>query len=117
MAQSSNDQCNRALRAAAGAGNISKCQDSLDRGALLEAVDMYGQTPLSKAALYGHNGTIEFLYCKGAKLDAADKDGQTPLWKAALFCHKDTVGLLHSLGANLDAGDKFRWTPLMKGLW
>jgi ankyrin repeat domain-containing protein 50 len=43
------------------------------------AIDDYGQTPLSWAVKNGHEAVVKLLLEKGAKLEAKDKDGQTLL--------------------------------------
>jgi ankyrin repeat protein len=73
----------------------------LEKGAELEAKDMFGQTPLSQAvrAGNGREAVVKMLLEKGAELEAKDKDGQTPLSWAAENGYEAMVKLLLEKGA------------------
>ncbi|OBT84941.1 hypothetical protein VE02_06622 [Pseudogymnoascus sp. 03VT05] len=74
--------------------------------------DSYGRTPLSWAAMKGHEGVVKLLLEQGAKVDAKDKYGQTPLSWAAEDGHEAVVKLLLEQGAKVDAKDSSSRTPL-----
>jgi ankyrin repeat protein len=66
----------------------------LENGAELETKDeVYGQTPLSCAARYGHEAVVELLLENSAELETKDENGQTPLSWAAWNGHKAIVKL------------------------
>ena len=76
--------------------------------------DTYGRTPLSWAAMNGHQTVMRLLLDKGAELESKDKaDGRTPLSWAAESGHKAAVKLLLEKGAELESKDKYYGrTPL-----
>ncbi|RMZ91406.1 hypothetical protein DV736_g1357, partial [Chaetothyriales sp. CBS 134916] len=74
--------------------------------------DEYGETPLSWAALQGHEVVVKLLLEKGAELDSKDEYGETPLSWAALQGHEVVVKLLLEKGAELDSKSKSGQTPL-----
>eukprot|EP01094_Clydonella_sp_ATCC50884_P003087 TRINITY_DN1237_c0_g1_i1.p1 TRINITY_DN1237_c0_g1~~TRINITY_DN1237_c0_g1_i1.p1 ORF type:complete len:700 (+),score=298.04 TRINITY_DN1237_c0_g1_i1:87-2186(+) len=61
-----------ALHVAACAGNDHMVRFLAEHGALLDAADRWGGTPLGDAIHHGHEGTAELLRELGAKNDAAD---------------------------------------------
>jgi ankyrin repeat protein len=66
----------------------------------------YGHTPLSWAALKGHEAITKLLLEKGADVESKDRQNDlTPLWWAAWNGHKAVVKLLLEKGAEnlLDA--------------
>ena len=57
--------------------------------------DIYGQTPLSRAAGRGHEAMVKLLLETGkVEVDMKDKFGRTPLSWAALGGHEAVVKLL-----------------------
>ena len=51
----------------------------LEARAELESRNSYNQTPLSRAARFGHEGIIKLLLEAGADLESKDNGGRTPL--------------------------------------
>ena len=68
-------------------------------GADVNAIDMYGWTPLIGASRYGHKDIVELLLKGGADVNAIDKYGRTPLILASWYGRKDIVTLLKKYGA------------------
>jgi len=62
-------------------------------GAHIEAVDMYGQTPLHGAAR-GHLEVVSLLLAGGAQIEAVDLDGRTPLMMAQLLGQMEVVTVM-----------------------
>jgi ankyrin repeat protein len=84
----------------------------LSHGALIDAIDAYGTTPLYRAAESGHTQMVRLLLEKGADTSIADNEGQTALHVAAVNGRKDIVELLVKAKARLDVKDRGGLTPL-----
>ncbi len=72
-----------------------------------------GHTPLTEAAVGGHDAVVRLLLERGGHVDARDREGMTALHFAASVGH---VGVLHSLiagGAEVDAKSAAEMSPLM----
>lgn len=65
------------LHFAANYGNAAICQELLDRGAFVDALDNIGRTPLHHASSKGHFDTVLLLVERGANVDIRD-DGAPP---------------------------------------
>ena len=104
---------NSELHTAAEYGNTETVELLIERGANIEATDIWGQTPLMIAALSGNTETVELLLDRGANIEAKDNMGRTPLHLAALCGNTETVELLLNRGANIEAKDNEGWTPLL----
>jgi len=88
----------------------------LDRGADLEARDMFGFTALIHTAqATPEPETISFLLQRGAKVNAKSNTGLTALMVAANNDHTDpkVVSLLLAAGADVNAADNDGFTPLI----
>lgn len=60
----------------------------------LNRKDAQGQTPLSLAAINGHQAVVKLLLAKSANPDTPDKKHRTPLMLAAMNGHDNVVRLL-----------------------
>ena len=80
----------------------------LRSGAVTDAKNDAGQTPLHTAAVWNAYAMADLLLRSGAAVDARDKDGATPLHVARFF----TADLLLYSGASVDAKNNDSWTPL-----
>jgi len=71
-------------------------------------------TPLSYAAVFGHEGVVKILLERGdINSDSSNKYGRTPLSYAAEYGQEGIVKiLLEQRDVNLNSSDKFRGTPL-----
>ena len=97
---------------AAVRGNLEKVKRLVVKGADLNAVDTYGNTPLHWAAGNGYAAVVEYLVAKGASVNAVNRTGNTPLHWAAVNGHVAVVEHLVANGADLNAVDKYGSTPL-----
>ncbi len=66
----------------------------LDNGALINAQDDFGRTPLYLATYRRYKKIIKFLLQRGANVNISEKDGWAPLDMAIVFCSKEIVELL-----------------------
>ncbi|KAJ5936883.1 hypothetical protein N7466_003333 [Penicillium verhagenii] len=71
-----------------------------------------GQTPLSWAAMRGHEAVVRLLLEKGASLESKDRNDQTSLLCAASRGDEAVVRLLLEKGAELESIDNYNRTPL-----
>jgi tankyrase len=74
--------------------------------------DMYGNTPLTYAAIYGHVEVVRVLLEGGANVDRAEGKGSTALHYAALYGRLDMCCLLLDWGAKVDRLNEWKNTPL-----
>jgi cytohesin len=94
----------RALFAAADAGNIEAVKQHLAAGTDVNAKNILrlGRTPLHQAAWDGHKEIVELLITNSANVDALDRYRETPLHAAADEGHKEIAELLIANGADVD---------------
>lgn len=83
----------------------------LQRGALADAVDHTGRTPLHEAAWHGHLSVAELLLRRGASAVACSQTGLTPLhWAAALGRTLLVTCLMAAPGPGSAVKDERGWT-------
>src|SRR5205814_655692 len=71
-----------------------------------DSKDNDNQTPLSRAAAYGHEAVVQLLLKrKGVNANSKDSYGRTPLWWAKYNQHEAVVRLLHKC-EGVDANPK-----------
>ena len=102
-------EADRALFAAADAGNIEAVKQAIAAGADVNTKDESLRTPLHWAAEGGHKEVAVLLIAKGADVNAKDSRGWTPLHLTAT---KEIVELLIAKGADVNAKDDDGDTPL-----
>ncbi|XP_076466512.1 transient receptor potential cation channel subfamily A member 1 homolog [Babylonia areolata] len=85
----------------------------ISKGAKVDAVDIYGQTPLHFAAMRGNEVACkDLLSHRDASIEAQDKQGISPLHMAALHNQVEVALTLIQAGANLRCTDNELSTPL-----
>lgn len=99
---------------------FSECPDELsrwlaERGADLNAVDRFGNTPLHSRSTQW-KGRIEVLLELGADVNHGENLRGTPLHSAAGYHRSAKAGLLVQHGAHVDALNSERQTPLAYAL-
>ena len=95
--------------------NLHAVEILLDMGADINSLDIWGASPLHRAAAVASNpDTVELLLSRGARLDAVDTRGLTPLHMAAMSnVMPDVLQLLLDHGADVDARSAVGATPLL----
>jgi ankyrin repeat protein len=97
-------KANDSLLRAADNGRADAVRNLIRAGAAVGANDGYGNTPLHRAAMYGHIEVVKLLLQEhSAEVNLKNIDGYTPLHLAALIGHLEEVRVLleHSADSNL----------------
>jgi ankyrin repeat protein len=89
---------------------LQKDSDIANR--LNQRIGFLGETPLHKAACWGHDAILQLLLNHGASVNAVNKEGDTPLHDAAREGHVDILQLLLNHGASVNAVNNHGDTPL-----
>ncbi|CAI9718943.1 repeat domain-containing [Octopus vulgaris] len=84
----------------------------LVHGAVIEAQDGNGMTPLTYSAIYGNSEITKLLVSYGANLNHEDFVNRIALHFAAERNLLDIADTLIRLGSNIDHQDKYGWSPL-----
>ncbi|CAD7702704.1 unnamed protein product [Ostreobium quekettii] len=101
------------LHWAAGMGMLGMVEYHLTETSV-DAPNLFGDTPLLKAAENGRTATVKLLLDRGASIDEADQFGNMPLLRAAENGYTGTVELFLNRGAAVEAADGFGKTPLFR---
>ena len=88
----------------------------IDHGAIIQATDQDGRTPLFQAAQMGQTEIVALLLKRGARVDTPDRFRRTPLHVAAAGGYLECARLLVNAGAPLEVRDESGETP-MKVAW
>lgn len=95
-------------------GNSKDVADLLirQRSILIDAKNLYGQTPLHIAAIVGNIDLAKQLLERNADVNMrSDNNGNSPLHYAAQNGHNDLARLLINSGADLKLENRRGWTP------
>jgi ankyrin repeat protein len=102
-----------ALHYAALHGDVALIDELFGAGALIDARDHDGGTPLHEAAAWGLADAARSLLDRGAEVNAVEGPGNmTALHWAARGDHRPVVEVLLGAGADPDAATGVGWTPL-----
>jgi Ankyrin repeats (3 copies) len=88
------------LHSAAAQGDVTQAATMLDQGAVIDARDAAGRTPLMLAVTQGRLEVVRLLLARGADPNAADNTGNTPLQQATKRNMQDVAALLEQAGAH-----------------
>ena len=88
------------LQTAVTQGDLTQTAALLDQGAVIDARDEAGRTPLMLAVTEGRLEIVRLLLARGADPNAADSGGHTPLQQATKRNLRDVVALLEQAGAH-----------------
>ncbi|XP_061810944.1 inversin isoform X1 [Nerophis lumbriciformis] len=101
-----------ALHAASLSGHMSTVQLLLERGSMVDSLDVMKQTPLFRACEMGHRDVILTLIKGCARVDLVDVDGHTALHWAALGGNAEVCQILMENGISPNVQDQAGRTPL-----
>ncbi|KAK2902985.1 hypothetical protein Q8A67_007698 [Cirrhinus molitorella] len=101
-----------ALHAAALSGHVSTVRLLLERGAMVDPLDVMKHTPLFRACEMGHRDVILTLIKGGARVDLVDIDGHSALHWAALGGNAEVCEVLMENGISPNLQDHAGRTPL-----
>ena len=87
------------LDLAVAQGDVAQTAALLDKGAVIDARDEAGRTPLMLAVIQGRLEVVRLLLARGADPNAADNTGHTPLQQARERNAQDIAALLEAAGA------------------
>jgi hypothetical protein len=88
------------LQSAVAQGDLAQTALLLDRGAVIDARDDAGRTPLMLAVTEDRAEVVRLLLARGADPNAADNAGHTPLQQATKRNLQDVAALLEQAGAH-----------------
>ena len=87
------------LQSAVAHGDVAQAATLLDQGAVIDARDEAGRTPLMLAVTDDRVEIVRLLLARGADPNAADNAGHTPLQQATKRNLQDVAALLERAGA------------------
>jgi hypothetical protein len=88
------------LQTAVAQGDLTPTAALLDQGAVIDARDEAGRTPLMLAVIEDRLEIVRLLLARGADPNVADNGGHTPLQQAATRNLRDIAALLEQAGAH-----------------
>jgi ankyrin repeat protein len=100
------------LHGACSFGHLEIAKLLIDRGANLEAKNIFGRTPLMSSCRFNQLKSIKFLLSYYVDVHVVDKEGLTSLHDAVLSSVTEAVQVLLEAGASIDAKDIRGKTPL-----
>jgi ankyrin repeat protein len=113
LAQEWIDQINASLFLAIAQDDLNAVVEAVAMGALINANDRFGHSPLHYAAYRGNVYIVDYLLSNGGDPNARGNHLSTPLHSAAWGKHLDVVQLLLEDGAEVDAQTDEGESPIM----
>ncbi|KAM9723803.1 inversin isoform 1-T3 [Menidia menidia] len=101
-----------ALHAASLSGHVSTVKLLLEKGAMVDSLDVMKHTPLFRACEVGYRDVILTLIKGSARVDLVDVDGHTALHWAALGGNAEVCQILMENGISPNVQDHAGRTPL-----
>ncbi|GAA6094781.1 inversin isoform X1 [Tachysurus ichikawai] len=101
-----------ALHAAALSGHVSTVRLLMEKGAMVDPLDVMKHTPLFRACEMGYRDVILTLIKGGARVDLVDTDGHSALHWAALGGNAEVCEVLMENGLGPNLQDHAGRTPL-----
>jgi ankyrin repeat protein len=113
LAQELIDQINARLFLAIAQDDLNAVVEAVALGALINANDRFGHSPLHYAAYRGNAFIVDYLLSNGGNPNARGNHLSTPLHSAAWGKHQDVIELLLEDGAEVNAQTDERESPVM----
>lgn len=113
LAQEWIDRINARLFLAIARDDLNAVAEAVALGALINANDRFGHSPLHYAAYRGNVYIVDYLLSNGGDPNARGNHLSTPLHSAAWGKHQDVVQLLLEDGAEVDAQTDEQESPIM----
>ena len=113
LAQEWIDQINASLFLAIAQDDLNAVVEAVAMGALINANDRFGHSPLHYAAYRGNAYIVDYLLSNGGDPNARGNHLSTPLHSATWGKHQDVVQLLLEDGAEVDAMTDEKESPIM----
>jgi ankyrin repeat protein len=107
------DQINTRLFLAIARDDLNEVVESVAMGALINANDRFGHSPLHYAAYRGNAYIVDYLLRNGGDPNTRGNHLSTPLHSAAWGKNQEVVELLLEDGAEVDAQTDEQETPVM----
>ncbi|MBT5717433.1 MAG: hypothetical protein HOI70_11020 [Opitutae bacterium] len=107
------DQANQSIFQAIAKNDIKSVMQSVQQGALINAADRFGHTPIHYAAYKGNPRIVDYLLNKGGNPNIQGRHKSTPLHSAAWGKNMQVLELLLEDGANVNARTDEGETPGM----
>ncbi len=113
IGQSLIDQVNHDIFQAISQNNLNSTIQAVKRGALLNATDRFGHSPMHYASYKGNPRIVEYLLRSGGDPNTKGRHKSTPLHSAAWGRNIQVLELLLEEGANVNARTDEGETPCM----
>ena len=113
LAQEIIDAANEDLFTAISQNRAADVVAAVNAGALLNAPDRFGHSPMHYAAYKGNPSIVEYLIDKGGKPDARGRHDSTPLHSASWGRNRRALEILLEHGGETDARTDEGETPAM----
>jgi len=113
IGQSVIDRANQSIFQAIAKNDINSVIKSVQQGAMINASDRFGHTPIHYAAYKGNPRIVDFLLNNGANPNVQGRHKSTPLHSAAWGKNMKVLELLLEDGANVNARTDEGETPGM----